>query len=430
MKKFLSIVLAFLMLAVMLPVTALAANDYVTVSGINGFEKRQFASFEEAYKEINQKLMALCKSDALGQGATTAEEFDALFTDRDENGNATLTYTISGNITYDESTLNNLLTFGRRASHYGNDRHLINFKFVGATGRDSDTLTVKSNITLPYEWWGEKTTTSISFENLTITGTAPNGLYPTQDFFDGINFKVNNCKLEGIKIYHYNNVKGNITFTNNIFDGTGTTDAYAVHLQGSATEPLTINISNNIISNYARGINIDQKTAEATIKDNTIKDLCGITKEGNTYGSAIQLTQGTSITVTDNTISTENVNALHFYKGLEADVTISNNNIKAPYLLWNEANLDQSKITSSGNTLDIANPGKAMTKETGAIDSTTTINGTVVEHPIVIITPSEDTTPKTDDQKNPSTGANDVVAAAVALMAVSALGMAVLTRKK
>ena len=49
---------------------------------------------------------------------------------------------------------------------------------------------------------------------------------------------------------------------------------------------------------------------------------------------------------------------------------------------------------------------------------------------IVITTPSEDTTPKTDDQKNPTTGANDMVAAAVALMAVSALGMAVLTRKK
>ena len=48
---------------------------------------------------------------------------------------------------------------------------------------------------------------------------------------------------------------------------------------------------------------------------------------------------------------------------------------------------------------------------------------------IVIITPSADT-PKTDDQKNPSTGANDMVAAAVALMAVSALGAAVLTRKK
>ncbi len=426
MKKLLSVVLALLMLAVMLPVTAMAADGYVTVSGIKGFENRQFASFAEAYAAIKPTVATL----GLGQETpANAEAFDAVFTDVTD-GKATLTYTISGNVTYDESSCENLLTMGRKSSHYlTNERHLINFKFVGATGRDSDTLTVNSEMTLPYEWWSEKTTTSISFENLTITGPAPNGLYPTQKFFEGINFKVDNCKLEGIKIYHYNNVKGNITFTNNIFDGTGTADAYAVHLQGSATEPLTINISNNIISNYARGINIDQKTAEATIKNNTIKDLCGITKEGNTYGSAIQLTQGTSITVTDNTISTENVNALHFYKGLEADVTISNNNIKAPYLLWNEANLDQSKITSSGNTLDIANRDKAMTK-TGAIDSTTTINGTVVEHPIVIITPSEDTTPKTDDQKNPATGANDVVAAAVALMAVSALGAAVLTRKK
>ena len=49
---------------------------------------------------------------------------------------------------------------------------------------------------------------------------------------------------------------------------------------------------------------------------------------------------------------------------------------------------------------------------------------------IVIIPDRTEDTPKTDDQKNPSTGANEVVAAAVALMAVSALGMAVLTRKK
>ena len=51
---------------------------------------------------------------------------------------------------------------------------------------------------------------------------------------------------------------------------------------------------------------------------------------------------------------------------------------------------------------------------------------------ITIIVPGDTTpeTPKTDDQKNPSTGANDVVAVAAALMAVSALGAAVLTRKK
>ena len=49
---------------------------------------------------------------------------------------------------------------------------------------------------------------------------------------------------------------------------------------------------------------------------------------------------------------------------------------------------------------------------------------------IVIVPDRTEDTPKTDDQKNPTTGANDMVSAAVALMAVSALGMAVLTRKK
>lgn len=49
---------------------------------------------------------------------------------------------------------------------------------------------------------------------------------------------------------------------------------------------------------------------------------------------------------------------------------------------------------------------------------------------IVIVPDRTEDTPKTEDQKNPSTGANDVVAVAAALMAVSALGAAVLTRKK
>ena len=65
-------------------------------------------------------------------------------------------------------------------------------------------------------------------------------------------------------------------------------------------------------------------------------------------------------------------------------------------------------------------------------DEWANLSGTVLPSSgsIVITTPSEDTTPKTEDQKNPSTGANDMVAAAMALMAVSALGAAVLTRKK
>ena len=227
----------------------------------------------------------------------------------------------------------------------------------------------------------------------------------------------------------HNRENATLKVENCTFTGEVASD-YAIFVQGPNGGTMSnVVLSGNNISGYRCGVNVQAGTsATVSITGNTITNLTGKDANGGKYGSAIQLTSGASFTVTDNTINTKNVNAFHLYNGLNAAVTISNNNIKAPYLLWNEANLDQSKITSSGNTLDIANRDKAMTK-TGAIDSTTTINGTVVEHPIVIITPTGDT-PKTEPEKNPATGANDVVAAAVALMAVSALGAAVLTRKK
>ena len=442
MKKLLSVVLALLMLAVMLPVTAMAEENYVMISGITGVENEKYASFEAAYNAIKPKLEALCEFDALGQGGTTAEKFDTLFFNRDENGNATLTYTICGNITYDESTLNNLLTFGRRASHYGNDRHLINFKFVGAIGRDSDTLTVNSDITLPYEWWGEKTTTSISFENLTITGSAPNGLRPTQDYFEGINFKVNNCKLKGIKIYNCSNVGGSYTITNNIFDGTNAPqNAYAIHLQGNETAPLTINISNNTISGYDRGINIDQKTAAATISNNNISVK-------DTGRSCIQLTRLASTKVENNTMKLTGGNAITLHKELlncaKPKITVSGNAINGTgYLIYDDSN---GAFTDDNLNLTIKDNTVAKTVDTtqgvkdGVNHHLSEIVKTKVENnvvpggstggTIVIVPDRTEDTPKTEPEKNPTTGANDVVAAAVALMAVSALGAAVLTRKK
>ena len=442
MKKFLSILLAILMLAVMLPVTAMAVEGYVTVSGIKGFEGQQFASFAEAYAAIKPTM------ETLGLGEETpvnAEAFDALFTDVTD-GKATLTYTISGNVTYDEASCKNLLTMGRKTSHYlTNERHLINFKFVGAAGRDSDTLTVNSNITLPYEWWGEKTTTSISFENLTITGTAPNGLYPTQAYFDGINFKVNNCKLEGIKIYNCSNVGGSYTITNNIFDGTNAPqNAYAIHLQGNETAPLTINISNNTISGYDRGINIDQKTAAATISNNNISVK-------DTGRSCIQLTRLASTKVENNTMNLTGGNAITLHEELlncaKPEITVSGNAINGTgYLIYDDATANNKSFTNDNLTLtitkdntvaktvDITQGVKGSTKYGMSEIVKTSVEDNVVPGgstggTIVIITPTEDT-PKTEPEKNPATGANDVVAAAVALMAVSALGAAVLTRKK
>lgn len=343
---------------------ATGENSYLTISGIAGFEDTQFASFAEAYAAIKPELERLCAGDALGQGVADAGAFDALFTNRDEKGNATLTYTISGNVVYNETDYANLLTMGRRASHYGNDRHLINFKFVGATGKEADTLTVNSNITLPYEWWGEKTVTSISFENLTITGSAPSGLYPSQPYFDEINFKVDNCNLKGIKIYNCSNVKGTYTITNSTLDGTGTpAEAYAIHLQGNETEPLTINISGNTISGYDRGINIDQKTANATISGNKIS----IKDAGR---SCIQLSSLANVAIADNTLELTGGNAITLHENLltltaAPKVTVEGNTITGNgYLIYDGAVANKKAFTSENLTLTIGTNTVASTVET------------------------------------------------------------------
>ena len=59
-------------------------------------------------------------------------------------------------------------------------------------------------------------------------------------------------------------------------------------------------------------------------------------------------------------------------------------------------------------------------------------SGYVVPAPttIVIIPDRTEDTPKTDDQKNPSTGANDFVGLAAAAAVVALLGSAVVLRKK
>lgn len=319
-------------------------TNYVTVSGIKGFDGTKFATFADAYAAIKPVVATL----GLGQETPAdAAAFDAVFTDI-SNGKATLTYTITGNVTYDETGLDHLLTMGRKSSHYlTNERHLINFKFVGAEADRGATLTVNSNITLPYEWWGEKITTSISFENLTITGSAPSGLFAYQSFFEGIDFKVNNCTLKGIKIYNCANVGGSYTITNSKLDGTGAAkDAYAIHLQGNDTAPLNILIQDNQISGYDRGVNIDQKTAIATISGNSISI-------NDSDRSCIQLTQLAKTTVSGNTMTLSGGNAITLHGNLAAGskIDVIGNTITGTGHLIYDAAKGTIDLTYTDNTV-------------------------------------------------------------------------------
>ena len=389
MKKVLATILALVMALSLCSVSWADGTGNIVVHGIkyNGKDDSEFATFEAAYAALKPVVASVCDTsggtDGLGQeSAKSAEAFKSVFTDVDSKGNATITYKISGNVTYDETSCANLLTMGRKTSHYNADNqplHLINFKFIGEDANRGATLTVNSNITLPYEWWGEKVTTSISFENLTITGSAPNGLYPYQKFFEGISFSVNNCTLKGIKIYNCSNVGGSYSITNSTLDGTGAPgNAYAIHLQGNETAPLTITISGNEISGYDRGVNIDQKTAQATVSENKIS----IKDAGR---SCIQLTQLKTTTVSGNTMNLTGGNAITLHENLlnlaaAPKITVSGNDITGNgYLIYEAAKADKLVLNMSGDTIsDTVDTTKGI-KGTTVSDNSTIVNDAVRE---------------------------------------------------
>ena len=92
-------------------------------------------------------------------------------------------------------------------------------------------------------------------------------------------------------------------------------------------------------------------------------------------------------------------------------------------------------VPGEGVEFEKVNPGVTVKNGT---DEKVTVNGnevkpgatyTVPGAPIIIYNPTVDT-PKANDQKNPSTGANDLVGVAAAMAVVSLLGAAAVIRKK
>ena len=448
MKKLLATILALVMALGLCSVSWAEDTGKIVVHGIkyNDKDDSEFATFKAAYDALKPVVASVCDTnggaDGLGQeSAKSAEAFKSAFTDVDSKGNATIMYKISGNVTYDETSCANLLTMGRKSSHYNADNqrlHLINFKFIGEDANRGATLTVNSDITLPYEWWGENTTTAISFENLTITGSAPNGLYPYQKFFEGISFSVNNCTLKGIKIYNCSNVGGSYSITNSTLDGTGAPgNAYAIHLQGNETAPLTITISSNEISGYDRGVNIDQKTAQATVSENKIS----IKDAGR---SCIQLTQLKTTTVSGNTMNLTGGNAITLHENLlnlaaAPKITISGNDITGNgYLIYEAAKADSADklvLNMSGNTIsDTVDTTKGI-KGTTVSDNSTIVNDAVREG--VSVKPVEQLkyyykSPTTTD--NTTKGSPKTFDAGVGIYAVTAVlsvtGMAWTAKKR
>ena len=382
MKKFLSVVLAFLMLAVMLPTTALAAGKPVKVG-------------ETEY-------------DTLKAAIAVAEPV-----------NGVITYEITGKVTVDS-------TGWVQVAKAGLTGPITKVEFVGITDdaeiviRDSKSILADQkydidvsfkNLTLSHpngEWvqdCGHATNyftcwlrnTNAADNTVTYTNcTFPNGVCNNQygkTIFDNCNFTNNTSGL-----YNLWNYGGNTEIKNSTFTGTR-----GVKLYSEGTSGGTVDIDNTKFDGLTeKAAVIASKPVEITITKVTVED-CNkgfITRD-----------------ITGNDELTLNVNG--------SDISGTFNVTDAPSAEAAKTELKITEGTFTGNTDSV----KDYLPEGKTINS----NGAVVDKTITIIVPGDTTpaeTPKTDDQKNPSTGANDVVAAAAALMAVAALGMSILSRKK
>jgi len=429
MKKFLSVALAFLMLAVMLPVTAMAADGYVTVTiTYNGeFSIAKADAVTAAEATINGQQYSTLKAAQDAFAALFADNA-ALFTRYDDPTKTVdkVTYSVYGAV---EAGTDKMITLS------AGPRNKVSVDLLGYdNAKINGKVSIGADVAGGYPTWtiveGAFNVKNIEFTD-GVSISMSGGMYNDDPTETTDKMNITGCTFRA-QLYTYHNDPATTrieNITNNTFINDGTTDYAYVH-QGSQFRGTTntVNFENNTVTGYTRGINLQSNKTDFVVDNNTITSTNSESNRG-----AVQLTDAKTCAVTNNTIDVNGGNAIFFHEAatnMKASYTINNNKIKAPYLIYNNTALTENNIQSQGNTLDIANPGKAMTKETGAIDSTTTINGTVVEHPIVIVPDRTEDTPKTEPEKNPTTGANDMVAAAAALMAVSALGLAALSRKK
>ena len=326
----------------------------VTISGIAGASS--YNTIQEAYEDVKAMLV---ENSGLVEQPLSEEAFNAFFTDGGK-----ITWTIYGN---QKVTDTRMFSFGRGANRFGEGRHITEINIVGGNSSAALDLTaVNGTFALPYNWWNveESVNTALKCKNITFNGikympsaTYQCTLYPTTYEFDG-------CTFNG-DLYSYQNFDVEMTIKNCTFNAPAATQ-YAFMAQGAGGK---ITLDNNIFNNYTRGINLQRATADFVITNNTIRSTVSESDRG-----AIQLTDGKSFVVTGNKVDINAGNAFWFHEAAtngNVTYTISNNDIKAPYIGYYGTSFDvNTKITSSGNKFNSTDTTKCMKKGATVAEAT------------------------------------------------------------
>ena len=429
MKKLLSVVLALLMLAIMLPVTAMAEDGDPTC--VNGaWQNVTPANVQDVldgrYGPINGTTIELSAGDydkiEFGRATAYAGSNTEYYLGGTESSPDEIIQNIAGhpnggagkreyvrnmsNVTLKAAdgaavTINGLVAFGGQV----NSNKWYSKDFVA--NRDMSE-TVNNNIS----YWVVQNWSNITFEGLNFTSAVNIESSETRTSVNGLHFE--SCSFNsGYPTTTSDNAGGmGIRFVS----WTTTTD----NLKNLTVNNCKFeNCSDGVYTNPVYGVSVTNSTFNK-IDHNAI----AIQDD-----SAAAVNHG-SVVITGNTFTHVSDRIIRFNKvGEDTTITISNNTStnsgdNSGEIIKATTRPDTVKVSMVGNNWGTNKEGIEAKFGDG-------FTNVVNEQPstIVIITPSGDT-PKTDDQKNPATGANDMVAAAAALMAVSALGMAVLSRKK
>jgi hypothetical protein len=386
MKKLLSLALVLLLLAVMLPVVSMA--DEIT--------------WEEGKNVYWQA------GDSFGQTATLKEALkDAYMAN---NGDITITCRPNsdvGEMTHGH-VADNITIIGNGAyiSSGECDLEVDTYRFNRDTGvqdenngvyLDKDITITASNL-YNLGVWGERHTNHTVNINLTnCDGKAPVNL---QRVYISGTAGVNNITVTGCNFLTkatalYSNADGTVVIDNCTFKG--------------GQVPVNFN-------HKANGIQT------VTVKNSTFTN-CGDAGEWSAFAAPVRFVNSGNGSL---------------------DATIENNTFTGTVGNNGDILLGDYRDgeTSNDFTATITPNGTTKVRNSGITDEPTPITGKVTadakgnithvqeEGPsqIVIISPTQET-PKTDDQKNPTTGANDLVAVAVAAAAIALAGSVIILRK-
>ena len=431
MKKFLSLVLAILMLAVMLPVTAMAEEGTGDGSQSNPYTLAQLGAMtRDAYIAAQERLggtmyvtvgdYSYTTNGTLGNGVR--DDTTGQIEDRD---------VLNG---YNSNGYLGKKNDGTKGNDGANGKTVV---FVGSsitsntTGYTSiDNIGTKLLLAVPAY-------TNVVFSGITFNGvisidyqlyTSPWSQLGKVDF--------ENCTFNGIIVGAM--ATQSLVFNSCRFNNyTNTTDAN--NSNPTWIRPAYGNWSPD--DNKGQGSDFSSLTS-ITFTNNKVTSTRPVKFE---FISQWDIT--TAITATDNKFdiskqdgdtSTKNV-GLYFgpHQKTNAIKLIVGGNTKsantaAMYVIpegWDSISENSSIKNKSGDEIKLTDVMEWKSDKQLTLDPTGNGKDENASTVIIIDRPAEDT-PKTEPEKNPTTGANDVVAAAVALMAVSALGAAVLTRKK